>query len=354
MTENEQGPATLPSVTLEDQRPLLYQNAVKACDRFIDQYRGKRISKVSAFRQIDSALTKVFSPDHPRLTESSAAYLEILDNHDFHESESVKQVRQSSRSPSANSEEIPAEPLTQRLKLDRETVEVPKILDIDETETPWGLSEAHSSITLLPSLQKTNELIKRYSTNPKGYKHSLINSTNCPEFPDGEWQNVLAGRAVNLDIILGGYFSTSNNDRQIETIGDIEIHHGAAPSKRSVSSVGDWAIAWGFASTAITYAFPNRFDELTSYGRYILGLFASTNPLFHERIISLDRAIRQRVGSTRRLELMDFQSFADLKDSHFESTGTAISIHTPQPSPNQPKASSSSLKSSRKNEACNK
>jgi hypothetical protein len=77
---------------------------------------------------------------HPYTTESSAAYLEILDNHDYHESETIKRARQLSRSPSADSQEIFAELLRQRLKLNRETAEAPKITDIDETETPWGLS----------------------------------------------------------------------------------------------------------------------------------------------------------------------------------------------------------------------
>jgi hypothetical protein len=35
---------------------------------------------------------------------------------------------------------------------------------------------------------------------------------SCPEFPDLEWTNILAGQAVNLNAVLTGYYSTSNND----------------------------------------------------------------------------------------------------------------------------------------------
>jgi hypothetical protein len=186
--------------------------------------------------------------------------------------------------------------------------------------------------------------------NPKGYKQSLTNSSNCPEFPDSEWQNVLAGRAVNLDVVFGNYFSVSNNDRRTESVGDIEIRYGTAVPKKYVSNVGDWAIAWGITSTAISYAFPNRTDELNGYGRYILSLFTTTNPLFHDRIIAFDKAVRRRVGSTRKYELSNHQDFADLKLTHMDSTGAGICPHAPQPS----KPSSSSSKPSRKNEACNR
>lgn len=353
MTDNAQASASADE-SQQDERPRPYREAVDTCDDLVDQYRSKQISKLSAIRQIDSTLTDAFGSTNPKLHESCTAYIDILDNHDFHESEAYKRARPSSRSPSVDNQENLTEPPRQRLKLDREASETSKTLDVDESETPWGLTEAVNSLNLPPSLQKTNELIKRYSSNPKGYKRSLLNSTNCPEFPDGEWQNVLAGRPVNLDTVFGNYYSTSNNDRRIESIGDIEIRYGTAPSKRSISSVGDWTIAWGIATTAITYAFPNRFDELTSYGRYILGLFASTNFLFHERIISLDKAIRRRVGSTRKLQLTDYQSFADLKDSHLESTGAAIGVDVSQPHANQSKIPKPNPRTSRKNEACNK
>jgi len=84
--------------------------------------------------------------------------------------------------------------------------------------------------------------------NLKGMKCSLVNSLTCPEFPDSEWTNILAGRAINLDAVLSGYYSTSNNDEQVEEIGDLEIQFGTVNPTKTVSATGDWSIAWNQAS----------------------------------------------------------------------------------------------------------
>jgi hypothetical protein len=338
----------------QDQRSRASRAAVEACDRYVDDYRSGKISKISAIRQIDAVLAESFGTDNSHHDSASSVYLEILDNHDFQTSEASKRGERR-RSLSTDGQEDPAEPLKRRQRLNADSQsESTRTLEVDESQTPWGISESFSATKLSSSLRKTNDLIKQFSGNPKGYKRSLTNSTNCPEFPDSEWPNVLAGRAVNLDIVFSGYYSTSNNDKRIETVGELEIRFGTTPAKRVVASVGDWTIAWGIASTAIAYAFPNRFDELTSYGRFVLSLFASTSSIFHQRVISFDKAVRRRVGATRRLELTDYQSFADLKASHLESTGAAVGFSASQQSTTQRKSTLSSTKPSRKDEACNK
>jgi hypothetical protein len=61
---------------------------------------------------------------------------------------------------------------------------------------------------------------------------TLINSPDCPEFPDSKWKNIILGRSVNLDVIYAGLFATANMDFHTETVGKIEfIYSGAIPSK---------------------------------------------------------------------------------------------------------------------------
>ncbi|EDR13214.1 uncharacterized protein LACBIDRAFT_322714 [Laccaria bicolor S238N-H82] len=49
-------------------------------------------------------------------------------------------------------------------------------------------------------------------------------------------------RAVNLDAVLSGYYSMSNNDEQVEEIGDLEIHFGTVNPTKTVSTAWEWSI----------------------------------------------------------------------------------------------------------------
>jgi len=61
----------------------------------------------------------------------------------------------------------------------------------------------------------------------------------CPEFPDSEWTNILACHAINFDAVLTGYYSTSNNDECIESIGNLDIKFGTVAPTKIVSSAGN-------------------------------------------------------------------------------------------------------------------
>jgi hypothetical protein len=178
---------------------------------------------------------------------------------------------------------------------------------------------------LSDNLKSTLKSLDLFSIDLKSTRRSLTNSPGCPEFPDAEWKNVLTGRAVNLDAVLSGQFSTANNDTKTEKVGDLEITFGAVEPTKAVSNGGDWSIAWNRTVTATEFAFPHRTRELTGYGEYITSLFAATNPSFHSRVVAFDKAVRRRVGSVRNLELSDHNSFADLKLAHIDSIGVSVS-----------------------------
>jgi hypothetical protein len=94
---------------------------------------------------------------------------------------------------------------------------------VDEGDFPWVKSGEFRRTALSASLSKMHDLIRLFSIDPKLMKRSLINSPDCPKFPDAEWNNVIAGRAINLDSVLTGQFSTSNNDVKTSKVGDIEF-----------------------------------------------------------------------------------------------------------------------------------
>ena len=293
-------------------------NAVLAsCNDILKDFYSSRVSKAVALARIYTVLLDGI-PDTEEtganLEEAFERYLSIIENHQNHLNEAENRGRRQ-RSQS---------PVNRGIEIDDEDISPPKRAKPDETQYPWVVSDFIHGATLSPSLTTTLELLKLYAIDPKGTKRSLVNSPSCPEFPDSEWTNVLLGRAVNLDAVLSGYYSTSNNDERIEEIGEVEIRFGTVSPTKLVSSAGEWSIAWNRASRAICTAFPHRAGELAEYAEYIIGVFAATDVHFHDRVISFDKAVRRRVGSRRDLELTNFHRFADLRSTHMDSIGAAV------------------------------
>jgi hypothetical protein len=225
---------------------------------------------------------------------------------------------------------------------------------LDESEYAWVAGRKGKLILLLENLSKTLKLFDVYTDDPKAVKRSLTNQPDCPEFPDSEWKNVISGRAVNLDAVLSGQLSTTNDDLKVEKFGDIEVSFGAVEPTKVVRNGGDWSIAWNRTVRAIAFAFPHRHQELTSYGEYIINLFSVTHPTVHTRVIAFDRAVRKRVGSVRNLELSDFEKFANLKIAHMDSIGVAISSSPSKGDKGKGTKRGNTGKSWKKDEPCNK
>ena len=55
-------------------------------------------------------------------------------------------------------------------------------------------------------------------------KVKVLIAKQVPEFPDIEWNNVLAGKSVNLDIIFTRMYSTTTDSRNIENLGEGPIN----------------------------------------------------------------------------------------------------------------------------------
>jgi len=118
---------------------------------------------------------------------------------------------------------------------------------------------------------------------------------------------------VDLDHVISGAFAVSSDNRDIEVVGGIQFKFGTTKPVKQVKTSGDWFITWGLYTQAATFAFPHRRVELDLYGMQILSLFAATAPENHSHIISLDKAIRVRVGEHCDLQLSNHGKFDDLQ-----------------------------------------
>ncbi|EDR12075.1 uncharacterized protein LACBIDRAFT_324483 [Laccaria bicolor S238N-H82] len=309
--------------------------SIAACKKAIKDFCGSQISKATALSRIYTTLVGTLPEDQTGVEDTFAHYIVILENHEHHLSEAERHGnREHSKSPIEQ-------------QIDEEELSCPtKHAKPDESQYPWIISDFIHSVILSPSLTAMLDLLKLYAVDPKGTKCSLINSPTCPEFPDSEWTNILAGHTVNLDAVLTGYYSTSNNDKRIESIGDLDIKFGTVAPTKIVLSAGEWTIAWNRASRATSMAFPHWAGELADYAEYIIALFATTDILFHDQVILFDKAIRHYVGSRRDLELTHFDKFANLRTAHMDSIGAAVVQCLP--------ISKVSPTSCKKQEACNR
>jgi hypothetical protein len=104
--------------------------------------------------------------------------------------------------------------------------------------------------------------LENFSQDPKFTKTSLLNSAHLPQFPDSEWTNVIAGRAIDLDHVLAGQYSITHDEQRAEWIGQLEVIIGSNKPARVVDTHGKWVIAWDQAVDMTTYVFPHQLSEL--------------------------------------------------------------------------------------------
>ena len=301
----------------------IFQDVLVDCNTLVESYRKGEVSKATAYIDIQSKLIKALGDDRARSDAAFGSFIATIESHDAEVGAAFRKGRafdpaQRSPSPSIS---IPDEPERHSDELGEPGT---KRIKVDESSYAWVRGRQDKRTVLRDTLAKTLRLIEAYTIDPKATKRSLVNEPDCPEFPDAEWKNVIAGRSVNLDAVLSGQLSTTSDDPKFEKIGDLEISFGAVEPTKLVKNAGDWTIAWNRTVRAIVFAFPHRMQELTSYGEYIVNLFSVTHPSIHNRVITFDKAVRKRVGNVRNLELSDFEKFSDLKIAHMDSIGISV------------------------------
>jgi hypothetical protein len=326
----------------------VYQEVLIQCNALVERYRKGEASKASVYIDIQSKLINALGHDRDRSDAAFGSFIPTIESHDSELEMAARRAatakpRQRSSSPLV-SDAGASEPGS-----DREPAA--KKLKLDESAYAWVAERRGRPISLSANLARTLKLLDLYTIDPKAAKCSLTNQPDCPEFPDSEWKNVLSGRAVNLDAVLSGQLSTTNDDLKTEKFGDIEVSFGTVEPTKVVKNGEDWSIAWNRTVRAIEFAFPHRHQELTSYGEYIINLFAVIHPSVHNRVLAFDKAVRRRVGSVRDLELSAFEKYADLKIAHMDSIGVAVSSG---PSKGDKGKGGKRGKTWKKDEPCNK
>ncbi|KZT19401.1 hypothetical protein NEOLEDRAFT_1022228, partial [Neolentinus lepideus HHB14362 ss-1] len=196
----------------------------------------------------------------------------------------------------------------------------------DPSKFAWKVDDILAEAGLRPDVIRTLDLLRNYGKSVKYSVGEILLSPNCPEFPEGEWYNILGGHAVDLDKVFSGIYATSRENITVGRIGDIRLEHKDSAPAHRITNAHQWNNAWQRTIRATTFAFPHRRRELDEYGAWISATFMSLNEKFHTRVLDFDKAIRKCVGSQRSLLLTDFYLFEDLRNSHIFDHGAAVAL----------------------------
>ncbi|KAJ7747653.1 hypothetical protein DFH07DRAFT_775973 [Mycena maculata] len=224
---------------------------------------------------------------------------------------------------------------------------------LNDSMLPWVVKDFIVEATLSPELQKTRNQLIEFAKDPKYVLGSIRNSTRHIAFPDSEWLAIIKGDAVDLNKVIASQFSVSHEPHRAEPIGEgVQILFGSSTPTKSVSTQAEWLTAWAKAADAITFVFPHRRRELDAYRQYIIDLFISSAEHVHQRIILLDRKLRNEAAGRRDLLLSDCARFAHWERSFLNDNGAAYLESKPKAKDGGKGASSGSGGEKRKSEPC--
>ncbi|KAJ8455196.1 hypothetical protein ONZ45_g19018 [Pleurotus djamor] len=200
----------------------------------------------------------------------------------------------------------------------------PRVL---EANLPWF--KTFQQCVIDPHVRKTHEILQVFSDDPKFAKRSLLNTIGIPSFPESQWDAIIRGQMVDLDVVLSSQYALRPITEQVERIGEhIEIKNGSFETARRVTTSSEWVAVWYDTSRAYVCCFPHREKELHDYGQKIHRLFTAKRTDFHPRIIAFDKAFRARLVRERLLQFTDQPLFEEIKQAVLEPSGVDENLAT--------------------------
>ncbi|KAJ6541789.1 hypothetical protein B0H19DRAFT_958387 [Mycena capillaripes] len=195
---------------------------------------------------------------------------------------------------------------------------------IDDSKLPWVVDNYILEGTLSPALAKTRAQLIEFSRDPKYVLGTILNSTGHISFPESEWTAIIKRQAVDLNKVITSQYSVSHEWQRAKHIGEgVQLLFGSSTPTKTVSNQAEWITAWTKTAEATIFVFPHRRCELDSYRQYIMDFFSSSGEHMHERIILLDRKLRNEAAGRRDLKLSNCGRFSHWERSFLNDHGAA-------------------------------
>jgi hypothetical protein len=330
--ENRDGSKTPSGEENQGQDNFLEPEVAKKCLEITQQYRASDITKVSAILQLQETIPHV-EDNEDAFISALASYISILDNFEQFRTRAAQRRNDGDGTGGlGDRQDDVAQGAADRANKrprspgsDRDDNDAATKRKADVKAFAWVIQDEIDPPSLSTELKLTQSALENFSRDPKVAKASLLYSARCPQFPDSEWTNLLAGRSVDLDHVFSGQYSVTHNDKRTEKMGEVEVIIGSSIPARTVKTHGDWVIAWDQTVEATVFVFPHRAGELQAYGKHIRQLFASFPANLHSRVILYDKAVRLRAAQRRDLLLTDHAKFSDLHVLWIQNAGAGSS-----------------------------
>ncbi|KAG0702483.1 hypothetical protein DFH29DRAFT_804891, partial [Suillus ampliporus] len=172
------------------------------------------------------------------------------------------------------------------------------------------------------SLKFTLECYEEWSEDPKFYRTKVTTTPGCPSLPSSQWLLLLEGRALDLNKVFSGHYSTAIDAKQSQVLGSgFELTLSQLAATQKVKTFGDWSIATKLWIEALIFIMPWRERELREFHKFMSDIFSTIHYSAHERVLDFDRAIRLLVEQQKFLRYNSFGRFEGLHASHLSSFG---------------------------------
>ncbi|KAG2117707.1 hypothetical protein DEU56DRAFT_747986 [Suillus clintonianus] len=282
---------------------------VERCLKIVIDYRKRKISKAKAVLGIQQVLAEATTEGDPSFDSGFSHYLEVLDA--IRTDEEPESIRGGSRPPRADRSD-------EMFKRDKRR----KLSDDELTYCPWVEPSRFCSLSRSEGIKKSLQCYEEWSDDPKYYRTKITTTPGCPKLSTSQWTLLLEGKAVDLDKVFTGRYSTAIDSKQTQSLGKgFELSLSQPTVSHKVKSAGDWGIATDLWTRALTFIMPWREEEVREYRDYMSDIFGNHFYSVHERVLDFDRAVRLLVEQQKYLRLDDFQKFDGLKSSHLSAFG---------------------------------
>ncbi|KAG1774676.1 hypothetical protein EV702DRAFT_1047449 [Suillus placidus] len=124
---------------------------------------------------------------------------------------------------------------------------------------------------------------EEWSDDPKFYRTKITTTTGCPKLSTSQWTLFLEGKAVDLDKVFTGQYSTAIDTKQTQSLGKgFKLSLSQPTVSHKVKSAGDWGIATDLWIRVFTFIMPWREEEIQEYQDYIADIFGNHHYSVHE------------------------------------------------------------------------
>lgn len=166
----------------------VYQDVLVNCNTLIKAYHKGEITKPSVYVEIQLKLAKALGSDRERTNVTFRSFIATVESHDSKMEAAVTKGRAINLV-----QRTPSPPVSHPDEQQSDEEPTAKRVEVDKSAYAWVVGRQHKCTVLQDTLTKILKLIETYTVDPKATKQSLVNELDCPEFPDSEWKNVIAG-----------------------------------------------------------------------------------------------------------------------------------------------------------------